>query len=153
MQRLVEKESSDRASGLLRRYADRLCVWLLLKTWTKLFSKLPFTEISEPMAAYMIFDNSTCQFQMLVTRSGILPYLSQQMAVENGGRPSKCEERVDIASLQHFTSTDHLLRYMTYLIFDVFLSLILSCKHYSKDKEGFELVRYVLDLRRLLQVI
>lgn len=55
------------------------CVSCLLKASKEQFSKSPFLEFSRVMALYMLFDISTCELQVLATRSGCLSLISQQV--------------------------------------------------------------------------
>lgn len=55
----------------------------LFKSWKELFRKSSFTALSKVMALYMLFDTSTCQFQVLAGHYEVLSQLSQQKIVVN----------------------------------------------------------------------
>lgn len=59
----------------------------------------------------MSFDNSICQFQMLVSCSeGLTTYCSRKTLVDVSG-PQKGEEDMDTAAFDYSTDIDGVLRY------------------------------------------
>lgn len=49
----------------------------LLKVFKDISSKSPFTPFFQALAPYVIFENSICQFLVVVTRSGSLIVIPQ----------------------------------------------------------------------------
>lgn len=79
------------------------------------------------MTPYMRFDCSICPLQELSTHFDSLSPLLQQTTLADVGDPLKVEEGgVGTVAFDCSASTDHALRYMTYLIFDRFHSKVLS---------------------------
>lgn len=101
------------------------CVQSLLKTWRELIGRSPFTEFSKEMAPYMLFTNSSYQFQALATHSENLSVLSQQNKLMNSYSQINGEKEVDASGFDSSANMDDALRYETYLMFDCLHSLIL----------------------------
>lgn len=83
----------------------------------------------------MLFNNSICSFQVLITRSKSLSPLWELKVLVDADNLLKAEESVDNVALDRSEHIDDTRPYVNYLIFDRLHSLVINYNLYCEDDE------------------
>lgn len=136
----VTKRDTDGASGLLRGYADSFLSATLSQDLKGEVYKVAVYKFSEALATYMLFNNSICQFQMLLTRAESFSPLSQQIHFVIFVGPLKGEGGVHAAPFHCSSNRDDAIRYVKCLMFVRLRLFILNCRLYLQGYKWSELL-------------